>query len=89
MHTQGMFNNHTVCSLSRIIDTTTSIVGVMKMGNIVPRYGIEPTSLSFQASVQPLHHVGSLMSLLYPRLPVNAAPCLRGQCSLLHMYTMA
>ena len=25
--------------------------GVMKMGNIVPRAGIEPTSLAFQASV--------------------------------------
>ena len=45
-------------------------VGVMKMGNIVPRAGLEPTSLVFQASVPPLHHVGSLMSPLYPHPPV-------------------
>ena len=30
------------------------VVGVMKMGNIVPRVGIEPTSLAFSASV--LHY---------------------------------
>ena len=34
-----------------------SVVGVMKMGNIVPRLGFEPTSLALQASVLPLHHV--------------------------------
>ena len=45
--------------------------------NIVPRGGIEPTSLAFLASVLPLHHVGSLMSPLYPWLPVYVAPCLR------------
>ena len=45
----------------------------MAMGNIVPRAGIEPTYLVFQASVLPLHHVGSLMSPLYPRAPVYAA----------------
>ena len=56
--------------------TVTSIVGVMKMGNTVPRAGIEPTSLAFRAYVPPLHHIGSLIS---PRLPVYAAPCLRGQ----------
>ena len=28
------------------------------MGNIVPRVSIEPTSLAFQASVLPLHHIG-------------------------------
>ena len=37
-----------------------TVVGVMKMGNIVPRGGIEPTSLVFQAGVLPLlptcHH---------------------------------
>ena len=38
--------------------------GVMKMGNIVPRVGIEPKSLVFQAGVLPLHHIGSLMSPL-------------------------
>ena len=59
-------------------------MGVMKMRNIAPRAGIEPTSLAFQASVLPLHHTGFLMSPLYPRLPVYAAPCLKGQCRLLH-----
>ena len=48
-----------------------SVVGVMKRGNIVPRVGIEPTSLAFRASVLPLHYVGFLMSPLYPRLPVH------------------
>ena len=31
--------------------TATSVMGVMQMGNIVPRAGIKPTSLIFQASV--------------------------------------
>ena len=46
---------------------------VMKRGNIVPRVGVEPTSLAFRASVQPFRQVGSLVSPLYPRLPVYAA----------------
>ena len=44
------------------------VVGVMKMGNI----GLEPTSLAL-----PFHQVDSLMSPLYARPPVCAAPCLR------------
>ena len=60
------------------------VVGVMKVGNIVPRVGIECTYLAFQASVLPLYQVDSLMSPLYPRLPVYAVPYLRGQCRLLH-----
>ena len=56
-----------------------------KWGNIVPRAGIKPTSLAFQASVLPLFHIGSLISPLYPNLPVYAAPCLRGQCRILHL----
>ena len=59
------------------------IMGEMKMGNIVPRVGMEPTSLAIQASVLPLHQIGFLMSPLYP--PVYAAPCLRGQCGLLYI----
>ena len=62
------------------------VVGVMKMGNIVPRAGLEPTSLAFRASVQ-LLHIGSLISPLSPRLPVYAAPSLRGQCT--HHYTVS
>ena len=33
------------------------VVGAMKMGNIVPRARIKPTSMAFQARVLPLHHV--------------------------------
>ena len=51
LYTQGRFNNHTVHSLYRIMVTATSVVGVMKVGNIVPRARIEPTSLALQASV--------------------------------------
>ena len=54
------------------------VVGVMKIGTIVPRVGLEPTYLAFQAIVLALHHIGYLMSPLYPRLPVYAAPCLKG-----------
>ena len=34
------------------------VMGVMKMGNIVPRVGLEPISLAFRTSVLPLHNVG-------------------------------
>ena len=61
----------------------------MKMGNIVPSAEIKPTSLAFQASVLPVQHVGppdvTHHSPLYPRLSVYVAPCLRGQCKLLHL----
>ena len=60
-----------------------SVMGVTKIGNIVPRVGPEPTFLAFRASVLPLHHIGSLMSPLYPFPPVYAALCLRGRCRLL------
>ena len=53
-----------------IIDT---VMGVMKMGNIVPRAGLKPTSLAFWASMLPLHQVGSLTALLYRRPPVYVA----------------
>ena len=52
----------------------------MKVGKVVHRAGIEPTLLTFWVSVLPLHHVGSLMSPLYPQQPVYADPCLIGQC---------
>ena len=72
-HTQGRFNNRTALSLYRIIVMATSVVGVMKIGNTVPRAGLETTLLAFWASVLPLHHVGSLMSQLYPHPPVYVA----------------
>ena len=44
----------------------TSVVGVMKMGNIEPRAGVEPASLAFRASV---------FTITPPRLPdFNTAP---------------
>ena len=55
------------------------VVGVTKMGNILPRAGIKPTYLAFGASVLPLHHVGSLMSPQYSRPPVYVTLCHRGQ----------
>ena len=61
------------------------IVGVIKMGNIVQKLRIEPTSLAFRARVLRLHHIGSMVSSLYSRRPVCAAPFLRGQCRLLHI----
>ena len=60
------------------------VMAVMKMGNIVTRVGIKPTSLAFRASVLPFHHVHSLMSPLYPCPSVYVALCFRGQCRLLH-----
>ena len=57
----------------------TSVMRVTKMGNIVPRAVIEPTSLAF-GPVSNYYITGaSLMSPLDPRIPVYAAPCLRGQ----------
>ena len=49
-YTQGRFNNHIVHSLFRIMVMVTSVMGVMKMGN-VPRVGIKSTSPAFWASV--------------------------------------
>ena len=60
-----------------IMVMATSVMGVTKMGNIVPRVWLEPRSLVFWASVLSLHHICSLTSLVYPRPPVYAVPCLR------------
>ena len=61
------------------------VMGVRKMGNIVLRAGIKPTSLAFRASLLPLHQVGSLTSPLFPCLAVYASPCLTCQFGLLHI----
>ena len=47
IYTQGRFNNHAANSFYRIILTTASVMGVIKMGNIAARVGMEPTSLAF------------------------------------------
>ena len=51
------------------------VMGVMKMGNIVPLVGLEPTPLAFRASVLPITS---------PRLPdVTIIPTPTCLCSLL------
>ena len=45
----------------------------MKMGNTAPRAGLEPTSLAFWDSVLPFHHIGSLMTPLYPSMQLLAS----------------
>ena len=55
-HTQGRFNNHTVHIIACIgswMDMTTSVMSAMKIGNTVPRVGIEPIYVAFRASVLP------------------------------------
>ena len=81
--TQDRFNDGTVHSLCRIMVRATSVMGLMKMGNTVPRGGLECTFLVFRANALPLHQIVSLMSPLCPCLPIYAAPCLRGQSRLL------
>ena len=56
IHTQGRFNKHRAYSLYRNMVTATSVMGVMKMGNTVPRAGLELTSLALRTSMQPLYH---------------------------------
>ena len=58
------------------------VMCVLKIGNTVPRVGVEPTYVALWASVLPLHYI-PLLSPLCPRPPVYAAPCLTGQCKLL------
>ena len=87
MHTAMAFDIHTQGMITTLqciaLQDHGHGMGVTKMGNIVPRARIEPTSLASCASVQ---HVGSLTSPLYPLLPVYTAHCIRGQCILLHIF---
>ena len=62
------------------------VVAVKKMGNTVPRVGLEPTSLASGPVCYHYTMEASLMSPLSPCLPVYAAPYLRGQCRLPHIY---
>ena len=83
IHRQCMFENHTTCSLYRIMVMVTRVMDVIKMGNIAHRAGIEPISLAFWASV---------LTIIPRRLPdVSMLPtpsclCLRGHCRLLKYY---
>ena len=52
----------------------TNLIRAIKMGNIVPRAGIKPTSLALWANVLTIHHLSSLPSPHYPGLPVYNLP---------------
>ena len=59
--------------MHRILVTATSVMGVMKMGKMVPRVGFKPTFLTFRANVLPLHHIG------FPNVTTIPTPtCLSG-----------
>ena len=62
------------------------VMGVIKMGNTVPRVGLKPTSSALWASVLLLHHAGfpEVTTIVRPTC-VCVAPCLRGQCRPLHL----
>ena len=49
IHTQGRFNNHTVCKLVQDHGRSSSVMGVMKMGNTAPKAGLKSTSPAFRA----------------------------------------
>ena len=78
IHTQGRLNNYTACSLYRIMVTASSVVGMMKMGNIMPRAELELTSLAFRASVLPLqftpHRLLDVTTLPKPTCLCGALP---------------
>ena len=60
-------------------------MGMMKIGNITPRAGFEPTPLALLASVLTITPPRlSGVITLSARLPVYVAPCLKGLCRLVH-----
>ena len=63
--TQGRFHNHTAHNLYMIQIMATNVAGVMKIGNIAPRAGIELTSRAFQNSMITSHYLVSPMSSSY------------------------
>ena len=74
IHTHGRFNNHTTPSLYRISVMATSVVGVMKMRNIEPRVGIEPTYLTFRTTVLNMGRMlssGNLVSAIVSNVALN------------------
>ena len=79
IHTQRRFNNQRAHSLYRITVTPSSVMGVMKMGNTVPRAGILG-----QCATVTLCRLPDVTTI--PHLPLCAAPCLRGQWRLLEYY---
>ena len=60
IHTQGRLNKITERRVYRIMVTTTSVVDVMKMGNIAPRAEIKLSSLLFWVNV---------LTIMPPRFP--------------------
>ena len=59
-----------------MVAVESCVVGVMKMGNTVPRVGLKPTSLSFRASMLPLHHVvfPDVTIIKTPTCPCSSLP---------------
>ena len=57
LHTLGRINNYMAHSLYMTMVTATSVMGVVKIGNFVPRVGIEPTYQASWTSVILLHHI--------------------------------
>ena len=47
---------HIEREVRKAIYDNISIIGVMKMGNTVPRAGFKAPFLTFQVNVLPLHH---------------------------------
>ena len=83
IHTQGGFNNHAVRNLYKSMVTATSVTWVMKMGNIVPRVGIE---LAFWPCVLAILPPGLLDVITLPMPICLYGSLLRGQCRVLHLY---
>ena len=74
IHTQGGFNNHTTHILYRIVPGYgTSVQGVINLGNIVPRDGIELTSLAFQATITP-HRLPNVTIMVTPTCLRSSLP---------------
>ena len=68
IHKKGRFKKHAICSLYRILLTAPVSWRVVKLGNIVARVGIEPTSLRFQANVLTITSAG-LPDITTPATP--------------------
>ena len=65
-HVRGRFNIHTVCNLYMTLVMTICGMEVMKMENIAPGAGFEPTLWGFLASV---------LTIRPPRLPGISMLC--------------
>ena len=83
IHTLGRFNNHAPYSFTGFW-SQHQCHGDEEIGNSMPRAGIKPTLLEFQANVltNTPHRFPDITTLPH----AYVAPCLRGQCRLLQYY---